>query len=70
MLAGARATLALLLKKSPHAVAVSKHVILEAEGKTTTEALALEKRGFRQVFEHSEKREGVQAFIEKRQARF
>lgn len=56
--------------KSPFAVAICKKVITQSVGLNTHEALAVERIGFRAVFEHPEKSVGVSAFLEKRRPDF
>ena len=61
-------TLEEIITKYPGAVATCKQVINAAFGKTTAEALSIEREGFRKAFESDEKRKGVKAFLTKRTA--
>lgn len=70
MLSAAEKCLRLILQKSPHAVALCKHIINTADGENTTDGLRIEKAGFRRAFESEEMREGTRAFLEKRKPQF
>ena len=66
MFDAAMETLKEIATKYPGAVANSKRVINTALGKTTKDALLIERQGFREAFESDEKRKGVYAFLAKR----
>ncbi|HEY5925560.1 MAG TPA: enoyl-CoA hydratase-related protein [Kofleriaceae bacterium] len=70
MLAAARATLAEIATRSPAAVALCKHVLVNLDGKSTADQLALEAAAFTRAFNTEDKQEGVAAFVAKRPARF
>jgi enoyl-CoA hydratase len=70
MMAAATASLDLVAMKSPVAVAACKTVMRSLEGKSTTVQLALENAAFGRAFASADKREGVTAFVEKRQPTF
>jgi enoyl-CoA hydratase/carnithine racemase len=57
-----------VIKLSPQAVAASKSLIhLAREGVPRHAALALERERFVELFEHQNQREGVNAFLQKRE---
>lgn len=70
LLAGARATLDEIAANSPTAVAIAKRVLVAAAGTPTDVASALEVQGFEDAFQTDDMREGVSAFLEKREPRF
>jgi enoyl-CoA hydratase len=63
-------TLELIARKSAFAVSVTKSVLNSQNGKNTNEGLQTELLGFEKAFKHSDKIEGVRAFLEKREAKF
>ena len=67
---GAIGTLATISKNSIHAVGNAKKAILSGADIGLEESLALEAEVFGSVFEHSDAREGTEAFSEKRKAKF
>lgn len=70
LLAGARTTLEQVAENSAPAVAIAKRVLVAASGTPTETATQLEVRGFEDAFRTDDMREGVAAFIEKREPRF
>ncbi|WLQ14827.1 enoyl-CoA hydratase-related protein [Hahella aquimaris] len=70
MLAAARDILLECKSQSPVAISLCKHAINASYGRTTAEALEVEKIAFRRTFESADKQEGVKAFVEKRPAVF
>ncbi|RXZ67830.1 enoyl-CoA hydratase/isomerase family protein [Agromyces albus] len=70
LLAGARTTLEQVAENSASAVAIAKRVLVAASGTPTETATQLEVRGFEDAFRTDDMREGVAAFIEKREPRF
>ena len=66
MFDAAMSTLNEIAAKYPGTVATCKRVINATFGKTTAEALSIEREGFREAFESEEKRKGVEAFLTKR----
>ncbi|WP_350349488.1 enoyl-CoA hydratase-related protein [Agromyces sp. G08B096] len=70
LLAGARETLDLVAANSASAVALAKRVLVSAAGTPTATATELEIAGFRDAFGTADQREGVAAFLEKREPRF
>lgn len=66
MFDAAIATLEEIATKYPGAVATCKQVVNVALGKTTTDALLAERKGFRRAFGSDEKRKGVTDFLTKR----
>lgn len=70
MIEAAQKLIAVIATKSPFAVAICKEVLTTTVGLDTNGALEVERIGFREVFEHPEKKEGVAAFLEKRKPHF
>ncbi|MWB99553.1 enoyl-CoA hydratase/isomerase family protein [Agromyces seonyuensis] len=70
LFAAARETLAEISANSGNAVALAKGVLVEASGRRTEHAVAIEIDGFEQAFGHPEHDEGFAAFLEKRAPRF
>jgi enoyl-CoA hydratase len=70
MLATARVTLLEIAARSPTAVALCKEVLNGLAGKSTLEQLALEANAFARAFDSDDGREGVAAFVAKRQPQF
>jgi enoyl-CoA hydratase len=70
LLAGARETLALVSANAAPAVGLAKRVLVAAAGRRTQSATELEVEGFGDAFHTDDMREGVAAFIEKREPRF
>lgn len=65
LIKGAEESLAMIQTKSPFAVTVCKETINAADGRTTIEGLAEEKKAFRKVFGSEDKKIGVAAFVDK-----
>ncbi|WP_400999517.1 enoyl-CoA hydratase/isomerase family protein [Agromyces sp. GXQ0307] len=70
LLAGARATIDEVAANAWTAVALAKRVLVEAAGTPTETATRLEIAGFADAFRTHDMREGVAAFIEKREPDF
>lgn len=70
LLAGARATIDAVAANSWSAVALAKRVLTEAAGTPTERASELEIEGFGDAFRTDDMREGVAAFLEKREPAF
>jgi enoyl-CoA hydratase len=70
MLATARVTHFEIATRSPTAVALCKEVLNALDGKSTVEQLALEANAFARAFDSDDGREGVAAFVAKRQPQF
>ncbi|MGW9184621.1 enoyl-CoA hydratase/isomerase family protein [Agromyces sp. NPDC055661] len=70
LLDGARATIDLIATNSPTAVGTAKRVLVEAAGQPTAVASDLEVGAFEDAFRTEDMREGVAAFLEKREPRF
>lgn len=70
MLDSAAATLAEIATRSPVAVSLCKSVIGDSVGRTTTDALDIEKAAFRKAFTTDDMREGTAAFLAKRPPSF
>ncbi|WP_308799285.1 enoyl-CoA hydratase/isomerase family protein [Agromyces silvae] len=70
LLAGARETIDAVAANSWSAVALAKRVLTDAAGTPTERASALEIEGFGDAFRTEDMREGVAAFLEKREPRF
>ncbi len=70
LMAGARETVELIATNSAAAVALAKRVLVAAAGTPTETATGLEIEGFQDAFRTRDMREGVAAFIEKREPRF
>lgn len=68
--AGVRATLGLIAANAAPAVAMAKHVFVDAAGRDTAAAVDLEVEGFERAFGTADRDEGVAAFLEKREPRF
>lgn len=66
----ARAAAERISKNGPQAVAETKRIILQGNSMPLDEALALETRVFAGLFETSDQREGMAAFLAKRPANF
>jgi enoyl-CoA hydratase/carnithine racemase len=63
----ALATAEKLAAKAPLAIAATKRAVLEGMTLPIADALAVERREFSGLFETEDAREGVSAFLEKRQ---
>ena len=59
-----------ILAKGPIAVAKAKHCILFGENNSFQEGILEERHEFSQLFENSETKEGLKAFLEKRKPNF
>ncbi|MDR5698905.1 enoyl-CoA hydratase/isomerase family protein [Agromyces aerolatus] len=70
LLAGARETLDAVAANSWTAVGLAKRVLTDAAGTPTERASALEIEGFEEAFGSDDMREGVAAFLEKREPDF
>jgi enoyl-CoA hydratase len=70
LLAGARETIAEIAVNSPTAVGLAKRVLVAATGQPTEVATAIEVAGFEDAFRTEDMREGVDAFLEKREPDF
>ena len=70
LLAGARETIAAIAVNSATAVGLAKRVLVAAAGQPTEVASRLEVEGFEDAFRTDDMREGVSAFLEKREPRF
>lgn len=70
MLEGARTTIAEVAENAWTAVALAKRVLVEAAGTPTQQASDLEVAGFEDAFRTEDMREGVAAFLEKREPGF
>ncbi|HEU4757310.1 MAG TPA: enoyl-CoA hydratase-related protein [Agromyces sp.] len=70
LLAAARATIAEVAENAWTAVGLAKRVLVQAAGTPTATASDLEVAGFEDAFRTEDMREGVAAFLEKREPRF
>lgn len=70
LLAGARETVQLIGRNASTAVGLAKRVLVGAAGTPTATATLLEIEGFRDAFRTEDMREGVAAFLEKREPDF
>jgi enoyl-CoA hydratase len=70
LLAGARETVELMAAGSASAGGLAKRVLVAASGRATDTATELEIAGFEDAFRTGDMREGVAAFLEKREPRF
>lgn len=70
LLDGARATIDEIASNSPTAVGLAKRVLVAAAGQPTEVASELEIAAFEDAFRTDDMREGVTAFLEKREPRF
>lgn len=70
LLAGARETLDLVAQNAGPAVGIAKRVLVDGSGTPTATASELEVEGFRDAFRTDDMREGVAAFLEKREPDF
>lgn len=70
LLAGARETVQLIGRNASTAVGLAKRVLVGAAGTPTATATLLEIEGFRDAFRTDDMREGVAAFLEKREPDF
>ena len=70
MLEAAHATLLEIAARSPVAVALCKSVLVDLDGRSTADQLALEADAFEGVFDSDDKREGVAAFLARRPPQF
>jgi enoyl-CoA hydratase len=70
LLAGARETVELIGTNAATAVGLAKRVLVQAAGTPTATAVLIEIEGFRDAFATDDMREGVAAFLEKREPRF
>ncbi|MFD6053468.1 enoyl-CoA hydratase/isomerase family protein [Agromyces sp. NPDC060279] len=70
LLAGARETVELIGRNAATAVGLAKRVLVGAAGTPTATATLLEIEGFRDAFRTEDMREGVAAFLEKRDPDF
>lgn len=59
-----------IAKKSPIAVRLAKEAILKTYDSTITEGLQFERKNFYLLFSSKDQKEGMQAFLEKRQPNF
>ena len=59
-----------IASKGPRAVATAKRIMAQTSHLPVSEGLAVEKQAFEGLFNHSESKEGMQAFVDKRPARF
>ncbi len=59
-----------IAKKSPVAVKLAKEAILKAFDGSLVEGLEFERKNFYMLFSSEDQKEGMRAFLEKRQATF
>lgn len=55
---------------SGHAIAIAKSVLNGMQSRSATDSLAIENKGYHDVFEHAESAEGIEAFLQKRAPSF
>lgn len=70
LLEAARSNLQIIAQNSPQAVAVAKQTMSEIQGRSAEEAFSIERRAYGSLFDHPEKKEGIQAFLDKRLRKF
>lgn len=70
LMAGAYKTLGKIARNSPKAVAISKSVMNGGNDLTVSAGLKVELEQFSEIFSSEDKKEGCQAFVEKRVAKF
>jgi enoyl-CoA hydratase len=70
LLPRARAVAEKIAQRAPHAVAMSKRALYEGQEMPLSQANALERRLFADLFATADQKEGMQAFLEKRPATF
>jgi enoyl-CoA hydratase len=70
LLAEAGKTLETIFKKGPVAIELAKKVVNEGTDLDLSSGLTLEATAFPMIFATDDKKEGVAAFLEKREAKF